>query len=305
MRRVQIRVKRWIFTLNNYTELEVQELKNETDVFSYLLFGKEVAPSGTPHLQGYFELPEKRGPKKLAESLPGLSRARLAMARGTAKQNRTYCGKDTEPYVFGEPMKQGSRTDILLVKRKVDDGISNADLWQEDFATMLHNHRAISVYKKTIAPKRNWITNVILLVGPTNTHKSHFAHTLGNSGAFGTFFVVPFSKGNGLRFDGYDQHECILIDEMDGSRCKPTFLNSLCDRYEFAVPVHGTGDVAFLARTVIICSNYVPKDWWKHHNISTFMRRISIAYFTGSKAKAVRPHNWPPCQSGYWNNNNE
>ncbi len=286
-----LRSKRWIFTLNNYTEAEVEELKGETDAYTYLLFGKEVAPTtGTPHLQGYFEIPTKRGGKKLAESLPGLKRASLRKARGSAKQNRIYCGKDNEPYIYGEPMQQGRRTDLLLVKRKIDDGISNADLWEEDFCTMVHNHRAMAVYKKIIAPVRDWVTNVILLVGPTNTHKSHFAHVLGKSGAFGSFYVVPCTKGSGLYFDGYDQHECILIDEMNGSRCKPEFLNNLCDRYEFSVPVHGSGNVAFLARTVIICSNYVPKDWWKHHNISTFMRRISIAYFTG---KDERPPNWP------------
>ncbi len=53
--------RRWIFTLNNYTDVEVDGLKKEKVFFSFLLFGKEVAPTtGTPHLQGYFELPKKK-----------------------------------------------------------------------------------------------------------------------------------------------------------------------------------------------------------------------------------------------------
>ncbi len=53
--------RRYIFTLNNYTEEDVKILMEEKVFFSYLLFGKEIAPTtGTPHLQGYFELPKKK-----------------------------------------------------------------------------------------------------------------------------------------------------------------------------------------------------------------------------------------------------
>ncbi len=51
-----VQSRRWIFTLNNYTEEEVADLEREEEVFTYLLFGKEIVSStGTPHLQGYFE----------------------------------------------------------------------------------------------------------------------------------------------------------------------------------------------------------------------------------------------------------
>ncbi len=53
--------RRWIFTLNNYTEIELGGLQSEEIYFSFILFGKEIAPTtGTPHLQGYFELPKKK-----------------------------------------------------------------------------------------------------------------------------------------------------------------------------------------------------------------------------------------------------
>lgn len=269
--------------LNNYTPEEVETLKN-SEAFSYLLFGKEHAPkTGTPHLQGYFEMTKKRGPNGLAKSIPGLERASLRVARGTAKQNRVYSGKeDKNPFEKGVPQQQGLRADLMEVKARIDDGETDEELWTECLPTMVRFHKAFAVYKKIKSAKRDWVTNVILFVGPTDTHKSHLAHILGNSGAFGTFYVVPTTKGSGLYFDGYDEHDCILIDEMDGNRCTPTFLNGLCDRYEFSVPVHGNGNVAFLARTIIICSNYMPKDWWhRGHNIDPFMRRISIAQFRG------------------------
>ncbi len=275
--------KRWIFTLNNYTPDEEAQLTIDDVTFTYMLFGHEICPTtDTPHLQGYFELPKKLSLSSL-KKIPGLIRASMRIANGSAKQNHVYCGKDGAPFEFGKPMEQGKRSDLILLKRKIDEGLSDKALWEQCFSTMMRNHRAVKVYKKTISVPRDFICNVLVFVGPTDTHKSHMAMILGKSGAFGSFFVVPSTKGSGLYFDGYDDHDCILIDEMDGNRCTPTFLNSLCDRYEFSVPVHGSGNVNFRASTIIICSNYVPKDWWKKsHNISPFMRRISLTWFTGT-----------------------
>lgn len=75
---VQLQCRRWVFTLNNWTQAEFDLLiqpDNFPSKFSYLLFGREIAPkTGTPHLQGYFEVPKKRGRLGLGASLPGLSR---------------------------------------------------------------------------------------------------------------------------------------------------------------------------------------------------------------------------------------
>ncbi len=275
-----VQSKRWVFTLNNYTPAEMMELKEATlETFSYLLFGEEIGDEGTPHLQGYFELPKKRSPGGLAVSLPGLSRARLAIARGSAKENRVYCGKDSNPYVLGNPMQQGRRTDLKIVKRAIDEGLTQEQLWDKHFSTMVHNHRALLVYKRFKSAKRDWLPNIILFVGPTGTGKSRTAHNLASK--LGTSYTVPMSKGSGLYFDGYDEHEVVIIDEMDGNRCTPTFLNSLTDRYEMSVPVHGSGNTGFLAKTIIICSNYVPKTWWKNHNISSFERRVTWRQYFG------------------------
>ncbi len=275
--------KRWIFTLNNYTPDEEAQLTIDDVTFTYMLFGHEVSPTtGTPHLQGYFELPKKLVLSTL-KKVPGLVRASMRIAEGSAKQNHVYCGKDGAPFEFGKPQDPGKRNDLLHLKRLIDEGASDLDLYNARFGTMVRNERGLKKYKKLVSTPRDFICNVLVFVGPTDTHKSHMAMILGKSGAFGSFYVVPSTKGSGLYFDGYDDHDCILIDEMDGNRCTPTFLNSLCDRYEFSVPVHGTGNVNFRASTIIICSNYVPKDWWKKsHNISPFMRRISLTWFTGT-----------------------
>jgi hypothetical protein len=44
--------KRWCFTLNNYTNTDLEAFHNAIDR-AYVIIGKEVGATGTPHLQGY------------------------------------------------------------------------------------------------------------------------------------------------------------------------------------------------------------------------------------------------------------
>ena len=54
-RQLPRQVRRWVFTLNNYTDAELVEIAEEIAVPSMvtrLMYGKEVGANGTPHLQG-------------------------------------------------------------------------------------------------------------------------------------------------------------------------------------------------------------------------------------------------------------
>lgn len=103
---------RWVFTLNNYTELEEHDISHWIDENAvYGVFGREVGESGTPHLQGFVILGSAQRLSYLRRNLN--ARAHYERARGTSAQARDYCRKDGDFSEFGTfPERQGKRTDL-------------------------------------------------------------------------------------------------------------------------------------------------------------------------------------------------
>lgn len=86
---------RWAFTINNWTEDEQQQLRGLVGLqhgVRYIIWGRERGDNGTPHLQGYLELHDK---KRLGgvKALPGMARSHLELARLAGTNNIEYCKK--------------------------------------------------------------------------------------------------------------------------------------------------------------------------------------------------------------------
>lgn len=108
---VSTRLSRWCFTLNNYTDDEVNSIVERCEPASrYLVFGYEVGATGTPHLQGFvvFNTSTRFNTVKNLIS----PRVHLVRARGTNVQASEYCKKGGNYEEFGDlPPDQGKRTD--------------------------------------------------------------------------------------------------------------------------------------------------------------------------------------------------
>jgi len=86
-------LRRCCFTLNNYSDIELQALKDKiNEKVALLIVGKEVGESGTPHLQGYVEF---KKPKQWSTVKRFIGeRCHIEKARGTRAQNIQYCQKE-------------------------------------------------------------------------------------------------------------------------------------------------------------------------------------------------------------------
>lgn len=115
------RMKRWCFTINNYTDEDVDHLITVCEPeSSYLLWGVEVGEQGTPHLQGYVEFSDQLR-FNAVKTLVG-NRAWLHHSNGTPKQASDYCKKEGDYHEFGELSEgQGKRNDWVAFREWVQE----------------------------------------------------------------------------------------------------------------------------------------------------------------------------------------
>lgn len=112
-----VRLNRWVWTLNNYTDEEfnnITELHRDDTVCKYGVIGTETGETGTPHLQGFTIFVRNH---RLAAVRNLISpRAHFEQTRGTNKQASDYCKKDGNFVEHGTfPTGPGERTDLATV----------------------------------------------------------------------------------------------------------------------------------------------------------------------------------------------
>lgn len=88
--------KKWVFTLNNYTEEELSVIRSIVPTISKKYhIGFEVGESGTPHLQGAITFNEKCRPISHGMS----KRIHWQKMEGTETQAMSYCAKEGHPFM--------------------------------------------------------------------------------------------------------------------------------------------------------------------------------------------------------------
>lgn len=103
----------WCFTLNNHSVQEEQHIADQgrdNDAILYLVAGREVGESGTPHLQGFVAFATRHNLTQV-KSILG-ARIHLEIARSSPKVASDYCKKDGDFMEYGTcPVGQGRRGD--------------------------------------------------------------------------------------------------------------------------------------------------------------------------------------------------
>lgn len=266
------RSRHYCFTLNNYTQDDLKHLPTIINKCNYLVYGREVGESGTPHLQGYIEFENAKAinPVKKLISM----RAHLESRRGTAKQASDYCKKDNDFEEYGVLSSQGFRTDI---KEAIDDLKDGKSL--DDF--ILENPTLYARYRNTFQDvtdivhrkkNRTTMTKGIWIYGPTGTGKSHQAFELA-----GEDFYLKVDDGKW--WDGYNGQKTVIINDFRGEITYGTLLN-LIDKWPYKVPRRGREPVPFTSELVIITSSLHPSQIYTNlhfkDSLAQLLRRIEL-----------------------------
>jgi len=285
-RRNGLRLSRFVFTLNNYTEKEYQSLVDFAPSVKWIIFGKETGEKGTPHLQGACILGSQWTLSKL-KTLIGFKRAHIESMRGTPEESRYYCSKeDSKPFEMGELPAPGKRTDIAQAVTRIQAGESLKDLAGDEAGgiAIAKFHKGLTILRSYVRPPRAGAPGVYWFHGPTGTGKTRLAYKCAR--ALCELRGVPktdiWISSGGLRwFDGYDGHTVAIFDDFRAKHVTSfAFLLRLLDRYPVACEFKG-GFVNWTPSFIFITCPEEPQVLFstrKEHvpeDIQQLMRRIT------------------------------
>jgi len=233
------RLRRFVFTLNNWSQEEYQSLRGlpQSKPIRWMVIGKEVGENGTHHLQGACCLSSQIAFSTI-KTWPGLVRSHLERMNGTPQDSLVYCSKqDSDPFVYGTLPQQGKRSDLQDAVDEIHDGKTLRELAVTQPVAVVKFFKGLTVLRSLIRPKRDGRPYVYWLHGPTGSGKTRTAFEIGQD--IGGQDGVWISSG-GLRwFDGYDGQPVVIFDDFRSKNLHFSFLLRLLDRYPMQVEFKG------------------------------------------------------------------
>jgi len=254
---------------------------------SYCIYQLELGnKTSRLHYQGYLECVGQKTWSFMHENWEGLETAHFEVRKGTQMEAINYCKKgDTAldgPWEYGEAKEQGKRSDLLDIKRKIDEMQPIRTIQEDHFASFVRHSKFFKEYKRQKTPARNFKTKTFLFVGLPGHGKSTMMKILARY--IGSYYKATNKKGSGQYWDDYDGEDVIILDEFDGSRMTPTDFNDLADEHECVLPVHGGAGHQMVSKYLFIGSNYCPSQWWRKRSkaqLRQTTRRIDVVFKFG------------------------
>lgn len=272
--------KNWCFTVNNYTDVEIQQMAEaasellESQSLQYVVWGKEVGETGTPHLQGFASFSKRITLQQLKQQLK--LRAHCEASRGTPTQAAEYCKKDGNYTEFGRlPHGRGHRSDLLELVERVKSGASKKQIENEFPGQFIRYRNSILSSIADHSTERMWECDVRVFWGRTGTGKTRKVF---ESHDRDIIYVHPGESW----FNGYEGQEVALFDDFNGSEFKLAYFLKLLDRYPMKVPIKGAY-VQWAPKIIYVTSNKDPVDWYRNalpeHRDAMFRRIKTIEFF--------------------------
>lgn len=260
--------RNWCFTLNNYTAAQYESILKWD--CKYVIAGKEIALTGTPHVQGYVQFNANKRLSALKKILPT---AHWEIAKGTPDQASDYCKKEGAYKEAGErrltSKEQGLKQKELWadVIRAAKDGTAETEYpmqWVQYNSTLSRMLKPVHVDLESY--------NAIWYYGPPGTGKSRTAR-LEYPGAY--------DKLLNKWWDGYNNEPNVLIDDLSrANTLMGTFLKRYADHYPFRAEYKG-GSMVIRPKTIIVTSNYTIEELWADDPplVAALLRRFKVTRF--------------------------
>lgn len=279
-------VRRVCFTWNNPDDLDYVICCEFIKKYcKYGIVGKEVAPTtGTKHLQGFCNFSK---PMRFSTIKKRLNNGiHLEKANGSDEQNQKYCSKSGVFFEEGHPQRQGKRNDLDAVIHTIQSGkiTTLTEVALLHASSFIKYHRGIQTYLRLSLPitPRAFKTEVYFYWGPPGTGKSRRAAEEARArypdkelSVVGSTRSMVYYKPRGLWWDGYEQHEAVIIDDFYGW-IKYDEMLKICDRYPYQVQIKG-GFQEFTTKSIWITSNVSIDELYKFpgYDSAALQRRMT------------------------------
>ena len=294
-----IRARAWVFTLNNYTEEEEENIKKIE--CKWLIFGHEhTSGDGTPHLQGAIVFENARYFKALKALIP---RAHIEKMNGTFQQSKDYCTKEDKENYFekGEMPKDKDKNlmnkeqweEMRQLAIKGDFDKIPAKYWiryQNSFKQIHHDAKK--------DPDQSDFTDYDLkhhflwLWGPTGTGKSHSARRIANE----LDCASPFMKDLNKWWNGYEHQKVTIIEEACPKKCEylADYFKKWLDKWSFSAECKGSVIQGCRPEYIIVTSNYCIRECFPDERDYEPLERRCTEICLNTRGREVQ---WPYTQA--------
>lgn len=281
--------KKWIGTLNNYTEEENTDLIRMmlSPRVEYAIIGREVGEQGTPHLQMFWLFKTNR---RFSAMQAMNNRTRWFPANGTKESNRKYCSKEGN---FAEHGSIGKERGQQANENRVEMWDSYYKACVENDLESIPSEILIKYYttlKKIASDNRVKPVDLmktcgLWIHGAPGTGKSHAARQL-------CVKQPIYMKQINKWWCDYSDQDNIIIDDWDPSHAG--FLHLLkqwTDKYSFRAEFKG-GNFFIRPKRVIVTSNHSIEECFpdaNHYDLSAIKRRFDVIEWTIDMRKPDQP----------------
>lgn len=278
------RTRNYVFTVNNYDgedEDQVYSLAHDESV-KYIVVGKEVGESGTPHLQGFICFNQ---PKSLNQVKRLFPTAHFEEKRGTFQQAADYCKKEGNYFEAGTLPMDGVEKGLAGAEameelmRITCECVRNGQYTDIPYAATHHIKAAEYRILKEAQQQRNLAT-----IDGQMEHEWYYGKAgTGKSKKARDENPDAYLKMCNKWWDGYNGQDVVIIEDFDKDhKVLVHHMKIWADRYRFPAEVKG-GKIDIRPRKVIVTSNYHPQEIWEDEkDLEPILRRFKIVHFLGT-----------------------